>query len=104
MLAACALSAHAAAVLRCDVSYAGTTHHITARPVADPYGVESVDIGGRPDVMQNIGYHRGKPIVYSVGNSIMEETDNAKRRTGCILRLERDRWGVQYLGTCTDKP
>jgi hypothetical protein len=47
VLAACALSAHGAAVLRCDVSYAGTTHHITARPVADPYGVESVDIGGR---------------------------------------------------------
>lgn len=47
VLAACALSAHATAVLRCDVSYAGTTHHITARPVADPYGVESVGIGGR---------------------------------------------------------
>jgi hypothetical protein len=47
VLAACALNAHAAAVLRCEVSYAGTTHHITARPVADPYGVESVDIGGR---------------------------------------------------------
>ena len=49
VLAACALNAHAhaTAVLRCDVSYAGTTHHITARPVADPYGVESVDIGGR---------------------------------------------------------
>jgi len=40
-------SAHAHALLRCDVSYAGTTHHVTARPVADPYGVESVDIGGR---------------------------------------------------------
>jgi hypothetical protein len=47
VLAACALNAHATAVLRCDVSYAGTTHHISARPVADPYGVESVDIGGR---------------------------------------------------------
>ena len=47
VLAACALNAYATAVLRCDVSYAGTTHQITARPVADPYGVESVDIGGR---------------------------------------------------------
>ena len=49
VLAANALSAYASAhaLLRCDVSYAGTTHHVTARPVADPYGVESVDIGGR---------------------------------------------------------
>jgi len=47
VLAACALNAYATAVLRCEVSYAGTTHHITARPVTDPYGVEAVDIGGR---------------------------------------------------------
>lgn len=34
-------------LLRCDVSYAGTTHAIEARPVMDPYPVPSVDIGGR---------------------------------------------------------
>jgi hypothetical protein len=33
--------------LRCHVSYAGTTHVVEARPVADPYPVPSVDIGGR---------------------------------------------------------
>ena len=61
VLAACALSAHATAVLRCDVSYAGTTHHITARPVADPYVVESVDIGGR---------FFFKPVVVGRGNRV----------------------------------
>ena len=51
VLAASALgayaSAHATALLRCDVSYAGTTHRISTRAVSDPYGVASVDIGGR---------------------------------------------------------
>jgi hypothetical protein len=37
----------AAPLLRCQVSYAGTTHTIEATPVANPYPVPSVDIGGR---------------------------------------------------------
>ncbi|MEI8159421.1 MAG: hypothetical protein WCH60_21375, partial [Burkholderiales bacterium] len=37
----------AAPLLRCQVAYAGTTHTIEANPVADPYPVPSVDIGGR---------------------------------------------------------
>ena len=37
----------AAPLLRCQVTYAGTTHTIEAGPVADPYPVPSVDIGGR---------------------------------------------------------
>lgn len=41
------LAACAAPLLRCHVSYAGTTHVVEARPVADPYPVASVDIGGR---------------------------------------------------------
>jgi len=41
------LAAHAEPLLRCQVSYAGTTHVVDARPVADPYPVPSVDIGGR---------------------------------------------------------
>lgn len=45
--AALSLSAVAAPLLRCQVSYAGTTHVIEASPVADPYPVASVDIGGR---------------------------------------------------------
>jgi hypothetical protein len=41
------LTTVAAPLLRCEVAYAGTTHVIEARPVADPYPVASVDIGGR---------------------------------------------------------
>jgi hypothetical protein len=40
-------AAEAAPLLRCQVAYAGTTHTIEASPVADPYPVPSVDIGGR---------------------------------------------------------
>jgi len=61
VIATCALGAHATAVLRCELSYAGTTHHITARPVADPYGVESVDIGGR---------FFFKPVVVGAGSRV----------------------------------
>ena len=41
------LNAAATPLLRCDVTYAGTTHTVEARPVADPYTVQSVEIGGR---------------------------------------------------------
>ena len=34
-------------LLRCQVTYAGTTHTLDAHPVRDPYTVPSVDIGGR---------------------------------------------------------
>lgn len=37
----------ASPLLRCEVTYAGQTHQLTARPVSDPYAVEAVDIGGR---------------------------------------------------------
>lgn len=47
LLAALAPPAMAEPVLRCFVAYAGTTHTVEARVVADPYPVASVDIGGR---------------------------------------------------------
>lgn len=34
-------------LLRCEVTYADATQVIEARPVADPYAVPSVEIGGR---------------------------------------------------------
>jgi hypothetical protein len=37
----------AAPLLRCALTYAGSTQTLEARPVADPYLVESVDVGGR---------------------------------------------------------
>ena len=46
-LAGLPMGAWATPVLNCQVSYAGTTHTVEARPVADPYPVPSVEIGGR---------------------------------------------------------
>lgn len=40
-------AAHAAPLLRCEVTYAGTTHLVQATPGADPYSAPSVEIGGR---------------------------------------------------------
>ena len=40
-------SALAGPLLRCNVTYAGASQSIEASPVADPYPVPSVDIGGR---------------------------------------------------------
>ncbi len=37
----------AAPLLRCSVTYAGSTQMIETSPVADPYPVASIDIGGR---------------------------------------------------------
>ncbi len=41
------LNVAAAPLLRCQVTYAGTTHTLEARAVTDPYSVRSVEIGGR---------------------------------------------------------
>ena len=61
-------------------------------------GADAV-IGGHPHVTQDIERYRGKPIVYSVGNFIMKETDNANQRMGWVLRLDLDRRGVAAFST-----
>ena len=61
-------------------------------------GADAV-IGGHPHVTQDIERYRGKPIVYSVGNFIMKETDNANQRIGWVLRLDLDRRGVAAFST-----
>lgn len=43
----CVASAGAGLQLRCEVTYAGVTRTLVARPVADPYSVASEDILGR---------------------------------------------------------
>ncbi|APW46534.1 hypothetical protein RA876_09295 [Rhodoferax antarcticus] len=58
-----------------------------------------VVIGGHPHVTQDIEHYRGKPIVYSVGNFVMKETDNDKQRVGWVLRLQLDAAGVQAFDT-----
>lgn len=47
LLAGLAPQAQAEPLLRCFVTYAGSTHTVEARVVSDPYPVPSVDIGGR---------------------------------------------------------
>lgn len=61
-------------------------------------GADAV-IGGHPHVTQEIAHYQGKPIIYSVGNFVMKETDNANQRRGWVLRLLLDKQGVAGLDT-----
>ncbi|MEO5661032.1 MAG: CapA family protein [Polaromonas sp.] len=61
-------------------------------------GADAV-LGGHPHVTQEIGHYRGKPIIYSVGNFVMKETDNANQRRGWVLRLRLDKHGVSSFDT-----
>ena len=58
-----------------------------------------VIIGGHPHVTQDIEHYRGKPIIYSVGNFVMKETDNANQRLGWVIRLQLDKTGVAGFDT-----
>lgn len=68
-----------------------------ARTLIDA-GADAV-IGGHPHVTQDVDSYRGKPIIYSVGNFIMKETDNDKQRRAWMLRLELDSHGVRAWQT-----
>jgi len=46
-LAALLPASHATPLLRCEVTYAGSTQVVEARVVDDPYPVPSVDVSGR---------------------------------------------------------
>lgn len=61
-------------------------------------GADAV-IGGHPHVTQDIEHIHGKPVIYSVGNFVMKETDNDQQRRGWVLRLELDKRGVRALDT-----
>lgn len=61
-------------------------------------GADAV-IGGHPHVTQDIEHIQGKPVIYSVGNFVMKETDNANQRRGWVLRLELDKRGVRAFDT-----
>ncbi len=68
-----------------------------ARTMIDA-GADAV-IGGHPHVRQNTEQYRGKPIVYSVGNFVMKESDDAQQHLGWLLRLQIDRQGVSSFDT-----
>jgi len=61
-------------------------------------GADAV-IGGHPHVTQDIEHIQGKPVIYSVGNFVMKETDNDNQRRGWVLRLELDQQGVRAFHT-----
>ncbi|MFM2036137.1 MAG: hypothetical protein RL459_1402 [Pseudomonadota bacterium] len=68
-----------------------------ARTMIDA-GADAV-IGGHPHVTQDIEHYQGKPIIYSVGNFVMKETDNDRQRVGWVLRLQLDKQGVSSFDT-----
>lgn len=58
----------AAPLLHCEVTYAGATQVVQARPIDDPYSVPSVDIGGRfhfKAVMVGRGEHIDSIALYA---------------------------------------
>ncbi len=61
-------------------------------------GADAV-IGGHPHVTQDIEHIDGKPVIYSVGNFVMKETDNEQQRQGWVLQLELDSQGVRSFHT-----
>ena len=68
-----------------------------ARKMIDA-GADAV-IGGHPHVTQDIEHYRGVPIVYSVGNFVMKETDNDFQRQAWVLRMTFDRQGATGFDT-----
>lgn len=61
-------------------------------------GADAV-IGGHPHVTQDIEYYRGKPVIYSLGNFLMDGFDEEATTTGWLLQLELDKRGVRRWQT-----
>lgn len=78
-------------------SSAGVRQRQLARLMIDA-GADAV-IGGHPHVRQDIEHYKGKPIIYSVGNFVMQDIDNPNQAIGWVLRLQLDRQGVQRFDT-----
>ncbi len=56
-------------------------------------GADAV-IGGHPHVTQDVEYYRGKLIVYSVGNFLIDALDNDAQTKGWVVKLQLERGGV----------
>lgn len=59
-------------------------------------GADAV-VGTHPHVAQDVEYHRGRPIVYSLGNFIFDGFDDRDNNTGWVLRLDVARGGVKHI-------
>jgi poly-gamma-glutamate synthesis protein (capsule biosynthesis protein) len=53
-------------------------------------GADAV-IARHPHVIQDVEHYQGKPIIYSLGNFVMDELDNEPQTPGWTLRLELDK-------------
>lgn len=76
---------------------ANTRQRQLARLMIDA-GADAV-IGGHPHVTQDIELYKGKPVIYSVGNFVMKETDNSRQRQAWVLRLQLTPQGVTGFNT-----
>jgi len=56
-------------------------------------------IGGHPHVIQDVEHYKGKPIIYSLGNFVMDELDNEPQTRGWVIRLQLDKKGVKAWDT-----
>lgn len=56
-------------------------------------------IGGHPHVIQDTEIYKGKPIIYSIGNFMMDALDNDAQTKGWVVRLHLDQHGVQAWDT-----
>ncbi|MBG6081876.1 CapA family protein [Rubrivivax gelatinosus] len=59
-------------------------------------GADAV-VGTHPHIVQDVEFHRGRPIVYSLGNFVFDGFDKAENNTGWVLRMEIGRDGVRSL-------
>ncbi len=57
-------------------------------------GADAV-VGTHPHVVQDAEVHRGKPIVYSLGNFVFDGFESLEHRTGWMLFFTADRHGVR---------
>ncbi|MBC3882315.1 CapA family protein [Undibacterium sp. LX40W] len=76
---------------------AGPRQRELARKMIDA-GADAV-IGGHPHVIQDTEEYKGKPIIYSLGNFMIDLMDNPAQARGWALRLHLKANGVQAWDT-----
>jgi poly-gamma-glutamate capsule biosynthesis protein CapA/YwtB (metallophosphatase superfamily) len=80
-----------------DEGYPSERQRVFARRMLDA-GADMV-VGGHPHVTQGAEIHRGKPIVYSLGNFLFNGFDTEATTTGWLLEARIDKSGVSAWRT-----
>ncbi|MES2104286.1 MAG: CapA family protein [Pseudomonadota bacterium] len=65
-------------------------------------GADAV-VGGHPHVIQDTDTYKGKPIIYSLGNFMIDELDNEAQSRVAVLKLTLNRSGVLNWKTSLGK-